>query len=113
MIPGTTVTIGAKKFLMPPMNIKTMKLHKPMLIKIMKGAMGESSPDEMVTLFEESFDKFSDIILATLKRNYPELTLDLLEEDLDLGNIQDLMMTVMKTSGFEATIKEDAPTGGA
>lgn len=98
MIPGTPVTIGGKKYLMPPLNINSMKLHKPTLVRLMKGAVsGDIDP---VTAVESDLEELTGVIHSALKRNYPELTIEDLGEHIDLANIQELVQTAIKTSGF-------------
>jgi len=95
MIPGTNVTLGGQKYLIPPLNFAALKKHKPFLIRAMKGVV------DPTTIDDQDFDVMFDLVYLALKRNYPALTEEVLGDQLDLGNIQIVMPALMKTSGFE------------
>lgn len=99
MIPGTTVTIGERKYLCPPLNFAALKKHKPFLMRAMKGGI------DPLSVSEDDFDVMFDLVYLALKRNYPDLTEDALAAGLDFANIQEAFPALMKTSGFEEKIE--------
>jgi hypothetical protein len=89
------MTIGAKTYLVPPLNIAAFKKHKAFLDRVMQGGVDPASAGQ------DDLDSIFDLIFLALKRNYKELDEAALAEDIDLGNLQPLFAAVMKTAGFE------------
>lgn len=99
MIRGTVITLGDKRYVMPPMNVATMELHK----EFFKGVASGTVP------IEDMMDKLgiiADIVHRCLCRNYPDLKLELVQEHVDMGNMEELMGAVAKTSGLVLTTGE-------
>ncbi len=105
MIPGTTITLGPKKYLCPPLNFLALKKHSAFLARVLKGDIDPTKldGDEINTIF--------DLVYLALKRNYPELAEAEVAEFLDVGNITVIMPVIMKTSGFEDKVSEDKAPG--
>ena len=95
MIPGTNITLGSKKYLIPPLNFTALRKHKPFLMRAMKGTIDPTA------IGDDDFDVMLDLVYLALKRNYPALTEEELADQLDMSNIQVVMPALMKTSGFE------------
>ena len=99
MIPGTVITMGGKKYLLPPLNVAAMELHKDFLKKAAKGDIDpETAIDQIGTVAE--------LVFLALKRNYPEITQAEVSEHVDFGNMADLLQNAFKTSGFEQSTGE-------
>jgi hypothetical protein len=94
MIPGKEITLGEKKYTMPPIPFIALKKHKALLAMLIGG---EIDPQAM---FEKHFDGLFDCVYLTLRRNYPSLTEDELAADMDVANLQDAIAAMMATAGF-------------
>ena len=90
---GVPITVGGKTYIVPPLNFKRIKKLAPML-----GRLNEL-PDNKIPTPEELGD-FLQIVHLALTRNYPEMTMDEVEEMVDLGNLKFIMASVMGVSGF-------------
>lgn len=99
MIPGTVVKLGEHKYLIPPLNFKALKKHKPFIMRVLKGV---ADPSQMG---DEDFDVMFDLIYMATKRNYPELSEDAFAEDLDMANVQPAMLALMQVSGFQESVE--------
>ncbi len=89
LIDGVKVTIGRRDFIVPPLNLKAVK-RVGQLVPVMMAADGSV----------ESIDAAIEVIHLALKRNYPELTRDELEEELDLANLAPISMVIAEASGL-------------
>lgn len=88
LLDGVTVRIGRREFIVPPLNIKSLK-RAAKLAPVMEGG-GEAS-----------FDACVDVIHMAVVRNYPDVTRDDIEEELDAGNLPAVVDAVMEASGFD------------
>lgn len=82
MIPGEVITIGGKQYTAPPLNLASMRAHKAMMIKaysMAKGSDAEPGPDDLLEM--------SEMLVESLQRNYPEITLSAIEADLDFPTL--------------------------
>jgi len=94
MIPGKEITLGAKKYTMPPIPFIALKKHKDLLGRLVGG---EVDPQSM---FKTDFEALFDCVYLTLKRNYPDLTEDALATDMDVVNIRGAIDAMMGVAGF-------------
>ena len=104
MIPGKEVTIGEKKYILPPLSLG--QLRNGVMVRMREH-------DEMITAGKgyEAMLLKGDIILAALQRNYPKLKIEDLDSILDFGNINDLWLQALGLAGFrpgEAPTTEEA-----
>lgn len=90
---GTKVTIGGEEYIVPPLSFKQLKALKEDIV-----AMKDRTADNNERMIR--------VIHAALSRNYPELTIDQVEEMIDLGNIMEITQAVMGGSGFAKTMGE-------
>jgi hypothetical protein len=105
MIPGVEVTIGEKKYTMPPLSLGQLRNGVMLKLKEHDEAIEQSKGYEASVLKGE-------IVLEALKRNYPELTLDSVE--FDFGNINELWLVALGLSGFkpgETPATRETPSG--
>jgi len=104
MIPGTTITLGGKKYLLPPMNVEAMELHGDFITACVNGKAAEGQDMGGLVII-------ADLIYLSLARNYPDITRAEVKRHVDLGNMQALLASVFKTSGFEEKAPGEALPG--
>ena len=96
---GTKIVLGEREYLLAPMNIKTMKAHQELISQMTKRGF-----DVMAQL-----DSFTALVQAALQRTVPDITIDEIENNVDMGNIPALMEALFRASGFVAKAGEQAP----
>ena len=89
---GKSVTIGDRSFVVPPIALGKLKELLPRL--------GAFNFDDPTKIDPEALDTVTELTLAALNRNYPDLTRDQLEELLDLGNLAEVIGVVTGQSGL-------------
>lgn len=89
MIGGITVNIAGKEFVVPPANLRAVK-----------GWMHAQKTVQPGTI--EYVEEMTKFVLAVLNRNYPELTLEQLDEILDQHALATLMRTVAEAGGLKS-----------
>lgn len=96
MIPGVTIEMGGRQWTVPPLTLGQLRRLMPKIARLAEigSAIGESEIGMLI-----------DIVAAALARNYPEITAEMLEELLDLGNAGPVLNAVLSGSGL-------APAGG-
>ena len=97
---------GADQFIVPPLNVKAWKRFTAegvfkRLREIEEGGRPEESPEWQ--------DAAMQLIHAALRRNYPDLTLDEVEEMVDFGNYGTLLMAIMGRKVLEVAPSPLAP----
>jgi hypothetical protein len=96
-IDGAKIRMGGEDWVVPPLNLRAVRLHEQMIKDIQTvGSQFEGLP------------KIAAVALAALQRNYPELTLEQVEDLLDMGNALSVFRAIIGQSGFE-----EARPGGA
>ena len=88
------MTMGGKNWIVPALNFKQIREFLPKLKAI------AAVPDIGGIPSEKNMTVSSGLILAALKRNYPTLTENDVEEMLDLNNVGSLTLAVMGQSGL-------------
>jgi len=91
---GQEVKLGAKKYIVPSLSVKQAKLLWPQILELDKGITIENLP----TKWEIAIP----IIHAALKRNYPNLSQEEVEEFVDIKNLRQLLLIVSGQSGIQA-----------
>jgi hypothetical protein len=89
---GIEVDLGGEKFIVPAIALGKLKELQPRLAELDLSDMGALSPGAL--------DTVSDLILAALNRNYPDMTRAQLDDLLDLGNLGDVVKIVTGQSGL-------------
>jgi hypothetical protein len=89
MIAGIKITIGDAERVVPPLNLSALIEFKERL-KAFK-------PD---TFDPDTIELIADCAFRSLKRNYPETTMEWVRENVDVGNMHDVMAAVMDASGL-------------
>ena len=91
---GTAIKIGDRTFVVPPLNLARIKRLRPDI-----EALSSMKLDAMMT--DEQIESVVRILHSALSRNYPEITIDEVEDIIDLGNLIPVVQAMMRVSGFE------------
>lgn len=86
---GFDLKLGGTAYVLPPLSFKAMKASKARLRAIADAT--SQDPDEMQ-------DAFVDVIHAALRRNYPEMPRDLVEDSLDWRTAPPIFQQLMESS---------------
>ena len=94
MIPGVVVAMGGRDWLVPPLTLGELRRLMPKVRQLTEigASMGEA---QIVVLVE--------IVTAALQRNYPDVTLEEVENLLDLGNAASVLNAVLTGSGLKVS----------
>ncbi len=97
LLPGDTVRIGGAEYVMPPLNLRGIKRAIDLIPKLESDAA-------------ESVDACIEVVLLALRRNYPALTIEQLEEEIDLETLARLTALLLaQLTGARAPAAPDAP----
>lgn len=96
---GVEVKLGDKVFVVPPLTFKQLKDAN---IKEKLATMATIGPKAE----DKQFDALRDVVFACVSRNYPDLSIDTLEDGLTMGNIKPLMQAMF---GVEMVQSGEAP----
>jgi hypothetical protein len=88
---GVQITLGKSIYVAPPLTLKALRVLMPKIAAL-------SDP---ATTREASFDILSELVHTTLKRNYPALTQDEVEDGLDMKNVTNVMSAILEASGLK------------
>lgn len=106
MIAGIKIFIGEEERVIPPLNLRA-------LIEL-KDRLKAFKPN---TYDPDTIELIQDCTFRALQRNYPDVTPDWVQDNVDLGNMHDVMAAVMDASGLRRKALEkqaaDAAQGGA
>jgi hypothetical protein len=91
MIPGVTITMGGRDWLVPPLTLGQLRRLMPRVRQLTEidASMGEVQIGVLV-----------EIVTAALQRNYPDATAETVENLLDLGNAGAVLNAVLTGSGL-------------
>jgi hypothetical protein len=92
---GHNIELGGTTYVVPPLNFRQLR---DLAADI--EALGAIDPNSL-RLTAEDVGRILKIAHAALSRNYPDLTIEQMEELVDLGNAKELMMAVTGVSGLE------------
>jgi len=90
---GTWVMIGETEFKVPPLNFRALREHMDSINRLSNLRNGASPGPQ-------DFASISAVVHAALARNYPQITLDEVEDMLDIGNMTEVLNAVMAMSGL-------------
>lgn len=95
MIPGITITMDGREWVVPPLTLGQLRRLMPKVRQLTEiGAqMGET---QICVLVE--------IVAAALQRNYPDATAEAVENLLDLGNAGGVLNAVLTGSGLTPSV---------
>lgn len=98
MIDGKKITLGGRDFVAPPAPFGCIRKNKEIF---------EGSQPATLTIM-------ADVVFASLKRNYPDLTQEEFDENyLDMGNLRGAFRAVMLISGAEEQPSGEGAPGAA
>jgi hypothetical protein len=92
MIPGVEVAMGGQNWLIPPLTLGQLRRLMPKVRQLTE--IGASMGEPQIGVLVE-------IVAAALQRNYPEMTMDTVENLLDLGNAGAVLNAVLTGSGLK------------
>jgi len=90
---GTTLKIGDKDYVVPALTIKQIRTLKSDIQELRQ-------LKDAVNIEDEKLDKMISVIYAAISRNYPDITREELENNLDMNNIQDVILIILGASGI-------------
>lgn len=92
MIPGVTIAMGGRDWLVPPLTLGQLRRLMPKVRQLTEigASMGEAQIGVLV-----------EIVAMALQRNYPDATADMVENLLDLGNASAVLNAVLTGSGLK------------
>ena len=92
MIPGVTIVMGGRDWLVPPLTLGQLRRLMPKVRQL--ADIGASMGDAQIGVLVE-------IVATALQRNYPDATADMVENLLDLGNASAVLNAVLTGSGLK------------
>lgn len=102
MIPGTEITLGEKKYTMPPLNLFAIEKHDAFFKRVVSGGVKmEVGSDDLKAL--------GDVVYLSLRRNYPDITADDVKQNIDLSNMLAIFTAAMGVQGFSEPQPGEAP----
>jgi hypothetical protein len=96
MIPGVTITMGGRDWLVPPLTLGQLRRLMPRVRQLTQ--IDASMSEVQIGVLIE-------IVAAALQRNYPDATAETVENLLDLGNAGTVLNAVLTGSGLR--LRED------
>src|ERR1700756_2049118 len=90
-IPGVIISMSGQEFVVPPLNLGQLRRLMPQIRQL---------TDIGSSMDETQIDALIEIVTAAMQRNYPETSLDQVEELLDLGNAREVLTAILTGSGF-------------
>jgi hypothetical protein len=91
--PGRLVVLGGRPYILPPIALGKLREMQPRLEKLDVASGGMPTGDDLDTII--------DMTHAALRRNYPDIAREEIEEVLDMGNLKEIVSVVMGQSGLE------------
>ena len=98
MIEGVDINLGGIVYTVPPLSFKQLRILQPKL-DILQQIGNMPSDDQLAVV--------SEIVHMALSRNYPDITLDQVNENLDLGNMKKVLPAILGVSGLVTTVGEE------
>lgn len=100
-VKGIPVELAGELFVVPPVSLGVLEqMHDQ--IKAVTGDISDLAQVATIT----------DVTLAALRRNYPDLTRERLADLLDVGNMIEVFQAVMDVSGLRRKAREAEPAAG-
>ena len=102
---GVAVYFDSREWIVPPLSVRQFRDNLALLTE----PVGEITPANMV----ERMNKFVPVIGMALRRNYPELSDEMLFDMLDLSTFVEVVRAVQAASGMRAVRPGEAqPVAG-
>jgi len=106
VIPGVMVAMGGQQWTVPPLTLGQLRRLMPKVQQLtdIGSQMGEVQIGVLV-----------EIVAAALQRNYPDISVETVEDLLDLGNASVVLNAVLTGSGLRPRERSqgEAPAPGA
>jgi hypothetical protein len=98
VIPGIMVAMGGQQWTVPPLTLGQLRRLMPKVQQLTEidSQMGEKQIGILV-----------EIVAAALQRNYPDISVEIVEDLLDLGNAGAVLNAVLTGSGLR--LREPSP----
>lgn len=93
LIDGIKVKLGNKEYFVPPLNFKRLRQLKAD-IELLSSVKGTPTDEQMNAVVK--------VVHSAIERNYPDLTIDDVEEMLDLANAGTVVKAIMGGAGLVA-----------
>jgi len=93
MIEGIAVKIADKEYIIPPLNFAGTRKY----IAAAKKLPGITDPEEQMSLMAE-------MVWLALRRNYPQMSIDDVEDIVDFTNVQTIMDAIVEASGLKKSM---------
>lgn len=90
---GVVERLGGRDWVVPPLSVKQAKTLWPKILDMDAGITKDNLPDK--------HDKMIEVIHAAMSRNYPSLTVEEVEDLVDLKSIRRLVPIVMGQEGIK------------
>lgn len=91
MIPGIAVLMGGREWTIPPLTLGQLRHLMPKIRQL-----SEIGPQ----MAEPQIDVLVEIVAAALQRNYPDISIQMVENLLDLSNAAPVLHAVLTGSGL-------------
>lgn len=91
-VPGVEMQFDGQAYVVPPLNAAAVKQYRASVGDFLSGG---TMPDIHIVC---------KLLHAAMTRNYPDLTLEQVEQWVDYGNMTDVMDTVMCIAGMVASM---------
>lgn len=91
MIPGVAISMGGREWTIPPLTLGQLRQLMPKVREL---------SNTNTQIGEAQIGVLVEIVFAALQRNYPDMTLDRVEDLLDLGNAAPVLNAVLTGSGL-------------
>ncbi len=100
-IPGRAVNMAGNMLVLAPLTLDQVQEFEQTLAKPTDG-MG----------LREAIEHMLPVLLASLQRNYPDMTIETLRPLVDVANMKEAGEAVMDVSGFKRTTPGELPPAG-
>ena len=97
-IDGPSVTFGGREYVLAPLNLRALKNYPTALANVSSDDWGKRT------------EAFAQLMHASLSRNYPEITLDKVLDEVEVGDMLTLTRVLMDASGL---VRRTTAPGGA
>jgi hypothetical protein len=91
VIPGVKIGMGDAEWIVPPLTLGMMRRLLPQVMRL-KDFGADMGGDEIDVIVE--------LVTAAMRRNYPDMTADRVEELVDLGNARHVVQAILFGSGL-------------
>jgi hypothetical protein len=86
-VPGTNLPLGGQDYVLAPLNAAAVKQYRDKIANVFVGGL----PD---------IGLVAELAFNSLRRNYPDITIAVVEEMIDYGNMFDVWEVLMNISGL-------------